>query len=155
MTRDELTAISAEDRLDGFTFDSALEPPIQRFVVGDAEYGYALCHPRFQAYLGEQRIKEPDRKPYRERLLAWCARWRTSRSRYALTHYVQHLAEATTTAAGTDVDRLVDQLAELVTDRDFHRAYLEMTEDLPGLQRDLELALDRVATRLVRRSRPS
>jgi len=145
LTRDELTGISAEDKLDGFTFDSALEPPIQRFVVGDAEYGYALCHPRFQAYLGERRIKEPDQKPYRDRLLAWCARWRTNRSRYALTHYIQHLAEATTTAAGTDVERLADQLAEVVTDPGFHHAYLEMTDDLPGLQRDLELALDRVA----------
>src|SRR5262249_4153639 len=80
-----------------------------------------------------------------DRLLAWCARWRTNRSRYALTHYIQHLAEAATTAAGTDVGQLVDQLAELVTDSDFHRAYLETTDDLPGLQRDLELALDRVA----------
>jgi NACHT domain len=145
LTRDELTGVSTEDKLDGFTVDSALEPPVQRFVVGDAEYGYALCHPRFQAYLGERRIKEPDQKPYRDRLVAWCARWRTNRSRYALTYYIRHLAEATTAAAGTDVERLVDQLAELVTDHDFHRAYLEMTDDLPGLQRDLELALDRVA----------
>ena len=93
LTRDDLTGISTEDKLDGFTFDSALEPPVQRFVVGDADYGYALCHPRFQVYLGERRIKEPDQKPYRDRLVAWCARWRTSGSRYALTHYVQHLAE--------------------------------------------------------------
>jgi hypothetical protein len=145
LTRDELTGISAEDKLDGFTFDSALEAPIQRFVVGDAEYGYALSHPRFQAYLGERRIKEPDQKPYRDRLLAWCAQWKTNRSRYALTHYIQHLAEAITTAAEPDIGRLVDQLADLVTDPDFHRAYLETTDDLPGLQHDLELALDRVA----------
>lgn len=145
LTRDELTSISTEDKLDGFTFDSALEPPIQRFVVGDADYGYALCHPRFQAYLGERRIKEPDQKPYRDRLVAWCAGWRTSRSRYALTHYAQHLAEEITVSAGTDADRLADQLAKLVTDGDFHRAYLEMTEDLPGLQHDVELALGQVA----------
>ncbi len=145
LTRDDLTGISKKDKLDGYTFDSALEPPVQRFVVGDADYGYALCHPRFQVYIGKERIKEPDQKRYRKRLVAWCARWRTSGSRYALTHYVQHLAEKIMASAGTDADRLADQLAKLVTDRDFHRAYLEMTEDLPGLQRDLELALDRVA----------
>jgi Trypsin-like peptidase domain/NACHT domain len=141
LTRDELTGISADDKLDGFTFDSALDSPLQRFVVGDAEDGYALSHPRFQAYLSERRIKAPDQKPYRDRLLAWCAHWRINGSRYALVHYVQHLAEAITTAAGTGAE----QLAGVVTDSRFHLAYLAMTDDLPGLQRDLELALDRVA----------
>jgi hypothetical protein len=145
LNRDELTGISADDKLDGFTFDSALASPLQRFVVGDAEYGYALSHPRFQAYLSDRRIKAPDQKPYRDRLLAWCARWRTNGSRYALVHYVQHLAEASTTATGTGAEQLAGQLAEVVTDSGFHDAYLAMTDDLPGLQRDLELALDRVA----------
>jgi hypothetical protein len=144
LNRDELTGISGDDDLDGFSFESALKP-VRRFIVGDKEAGYALSHPRFQAYLGDTQVKEPDQKPYRKRLLAFCADWKTNKSRYALTYYIRHLAEATQVAAETELQELTKRLADRVVDLELHRAYLKMTNDLPGLQRDLEVALDRVA----------
>jgi hypothetical protein len=144
LNRDELTGISGDDDLDGFSFESALEP-VRRFVIGDAEAGYALSHPRFQAYLGDTRVKETDRKPYREQLLAFCADWRTNQSRYALTYYIRHLAEATQVAAGPELQELTRRLADCLVDHEMHRSYLELPNDLPGLHRDLEVALGRVA----------
>lgn len=64
----------------------------RRFIVGDGERGYALCHPRFQEYLAKR--LEPVAAIHRKALLAYCARWREHWSEYALRHYAAHLAEA-------------------------------------------------------------
>ncbi len=81
-------------------FDEVLEA-VRRFVVqraaqpddGPASGSYALCHPRFQAYLVTHKLPR-QMAHYRERLLASCARWPAHQSRYALRHYSTHLYEA-------------------------------------------------------------
>jgi hypothetical protein len=93
MSRDDLTNISAEDALDGFVFERTLEE-VRRFVVGNDDEGYALCHPRFQDYVSSNRIKASDQKPYRDRVLNYCAAWEEHRSPYALNHFAEHLREA-------------------------------------------------------------
>jgi Trypsin-like peptidase domain/AAA ATPase domain len=143
LARAELTGISDADDLDGWTFETALEP-VRRFVIGDAVSGYSLCHHRFQTYLSTTRLQEQDQQPYRERLLRWADDWRTHRGRYALTYYVSHLADAARAAAGDDLD-VARKLGGLVADSEFHQTYLDVIDDLPALQRDLELALETVA----------
>ncbi len=93
LSRDDLILVSCDDALTGETIDVALEA-VQRFVVGNDREGYALCHPRFQAYVADQ-IKDRVAS-YRQALLAHCARWQEQDppSRYALTYYPAHLAEA-------------------------------------------------------------
>jgi tetratricopeptide (TPR) repeat protein len=70
-------------------FDQVLGQ-VRRFVTGDDRHGYAMAHPRLQEYM-RAHIKTA---AYRDRLLAYCARWQEHRSRYALTHYAEHLAGA-------------------------------------------------------------
>ena len=65
-------------------------------MAGDAEHGFRLAHPRFQSYLTDNRLKEPTQRPYREALIAYCARWREHESLYALRHYAEHLADTGT-----------------------------------------------------------
>jgi hypothetical protein len=145
MSAAELAQISDEDELDGFTLDAALED-VRRFVVGGVEQGYALSHPRFQRYLGGAGGPlHGSAAVYRERVRRWAADWRRHRSRYALTHVIAHLAEAIDGTGGAARERLVEQVAQLVTDDEFHRMHVDVVKDLPRLQRDLELALDEVA----------
>jgi hypothetical protein len=144
LARADLTGISDADDLDGWTFETALEP-VRRFVIGDAGTGYSLCHHRFQTYLGTTRLQEQDQHPYRERLLRWADDWRTHRGRYALTYYVSHLADAARAAAGDDLVDVARKLGGLVADSEFHQTYLNVTDDLPALQHDVELALDTIA----------
>ena len=91
--RDDLSNISEEDALDGFVFENTLEK-LRRFVIGNDEDGYALCHSRFRDYLATTRIKAPEQKPYRDRLISYCAAWKEHRSRYALSHFAGHLDDA-------------------------------------------------------------
>lgn len=141
LARADLTGISDVDDLDGWTFETALEP-VRRFVIGDAVSGYSLCHHRFQTYLSTTRLQEQDQQPYRARLLRWAEDWRTHRSRYALAHFVTHLVDAARAAPGDDV---VKKLGALLADADFHQAYLDVIDDLPALEHDIELALETVA----------
>jgi hypothetical protein len=145
LVRSELISISDEDDLRGLTFDGALAP-VRRFVVGNSAEGYALAHARFGEYLSRGPLKT-DMRTYRKRLLAWCERWRVLEepSRYALRHYLAHLAGAIDEAHGDDRGRRIDQLAGVIADEEFQARYLEVLDDLPGLSRDLEAALARIA----------
>lgn len=145
MTAAELAQISDEDELDEFTLDRALKD-VRRFVVGGAKQGYALTHPRFQRYLADPGGPlHGAASSYRKRVLRWATDWREHGDHYALTHVIAHLAEATRDSTGAGRARLVEQLAALVTDGEFHRAHVNVVEDLPRLQRDIELALEVVA----------
>ena len=93
LTRDDLSHVSLDDNLDDRTIDK-VSAAVRRFIVGDRRVGYSLGHPRFQSYLSEERLTEPTRRPYRDRLIAFCARWDEHGSLYALRHYAEHLAEA-------------------------------------------------------------
>jgi len=92
LSRDDLTDISQTDALSGAVFERTIKQ-LQRYVVGDEKDGYTFCHPRFRDYVAQERIKEPEQLPYRQRLLDYCARWREHKREYALANYVTHLAE--------------------------------------------------------------
>jgi len=141
----ELVSISDADDLDGWTFDGALAP-VRRFVVGSAAEGYALAHARFGEYLSEGPLKTEVRT-YRKRLLAWCERWRALEepSRYALRHFLSHLAEAIDETPEDERGARIDQLAGVIADEEFQARHLDVLDDLPGLSRDLAAALARVA----------
>lgn len=141
----ELVSISDEDDLDEWTFDGALAS-VRRFIVGSAAEGYALAHARFGEYLSEGPLKTAVRT-YRKRLLAWCEHWRAHEepSRYTLRHYLSHLAEAIDEAHEDERGSRIDQLAGVIADEEFQARHLELLDDLPGLSRDLEAALAKVA----------
>ncbi|HJQ26307.1 MAG TPA: AAA family ATPase [Blastocatellia bacterium] len=92
LSRDDLTDISQTDALNGAVFERTIKQ-VQRYVIGDEKEGYTFCHPRFRDYVAQERIKEIEQQPYRQRLLDYCARWREHKREYALAHYVPHLAE--------------------------------------------------------------
>jgi len=141
MSADELAQISDEDDLDGLALDAALND-VRRFVIGDAQQGYALTHHRFQRYLADPGGPlHGAASAYRKRVVAWATDWRRHESRYALTHLIGHLTRETETGTAAAHDHCVEQLAALITDDDFQRAHAGMVEDLPRLQRDLESAL--------------
>jgi WD40 repeat protein len=93
LSRDDLTDISQADALSGAVFERTIKQ-LQRYVIGDEKNGYSLCHPRFRDYVAQERIKEREQEPYRQRLLDYCARWYEHNSEYALNHYANHLADA-------------------------------------------------------------
>ena len=66
---------------------------ISRYIIGDPEDGYTLCHDRFKKYLAEGNIKDLVVK-YNQRMLYYCARWKDHKSAYALKHFAAHLYEA-------------------------------------------------------------
>ena len=102
---------------------------LRRYLVGSADAGYALCHSRFRQYL-EQAVFEDETDAYRTKLVAYCGRWRETRSAYALSHYAAHLAEA------GEVDNLVALL-----DRPWLDARLEQERSYRGFASDVDLAL--------------
>jgi hypothetical protein len=114
---------------------------VRRIVVRDPRGDHTLLHPRLRHYL--RRKLKIDR--YVQGLLKHCAQWNTHRSRYALTHYAAHLAEAAAAADQPERHRQTEALIELVTDRRFHDAYLAEIKDLRGLQTDLQRGLAAVA----------
>jgi len=72
---------------------AALPAELRRFIVGDKDNGYALCHPRLADYV-QSTFARRELQAYRDTLVAYCAGWRDHRSPYALAHYAGHLAEA-------------------------------------------------------------
>ena len=72
----------------GLTLDSSLNK-VKRFVVGDRETGFKLCHPRLQDFIS-RRIAQ-NLTQYEDRLINYCLEtWRNS-NEYALRHLVAHL----------------------------------------------------------------
>jgi hypothetical protein len=100
LTRTELAAVDEHDALDEFgregvaPLDDVLAAA-RRFLAGDDDAGLSFGHPRFEAYLREGPFKATPTGTYAERLCAYCARWQETHlfGPYALTHYVEHLAD--------------------------------------------------------------
>ena len=107
-------------------FDQVLGQ-VRRFVTGDDGHGYAMAHPRLQEYM-RAHIKTA---VYRDRLLAYCARWQEHRSRYALTHYAAHLVEA----------GRIDDLYNLVG-KPWMEAKLALFQSHHRFKGDVSLAID-------------
>lgn len=95
LNRDALADIDDDDHLNGFTVDAAVAA-VQRYVIGSAESGYVLCHPRFAEYVRTRRLRPNDLRRYRAALLSWCLSWHeqgwpTDTPDYPLRHLVGHL----------------------------------------------------------------
>jgi hypothetical protein len=114
----------------GALLNQELGGKLRRYLAGDRQSGYALCHPRFREYLFTDFFTKPELAEYRRQLLAYCARWREHGSDYALTHYPSHLAEA-------------GQRAELyaLVDEDWKDARLRQTSSLLAFAGDVELVI--------------
>jgi hypothetical protein len=134
LTRDELLGLGPDGVLDWATVDPALEL-VRRFVVGDAERGYALSHWRFQDFLDGKKIPRASQAPYRERLVAWCAAWRENGSGYALRFHPTHLREAIDAAA--DPLPIMERLVATVSDPEYQAQRVEKTKDEPSLRADV------------------
>jgi tetratricopeptide (TPR) repeat protein len=134
LTRADLADISSDDPLDSLVVDPAILR-LQRFVLGDEKLGYRLCHDRFKDWVTQNKIMPLDRSKYLGNLLAYCARWRPDGSRYALTHYARHLADA----GGDDPDR-IEELYNLISN-DWMRAKLAEFYSPQPFSEDVELAI--------------
>jgi len=118
-----------------WNFEEVLAP-VRRFVIESSGPAYTLCHPRFQTYLTEVKLKGQVAK-YRAQLLAHCARWAAQQSKYALRFYAQHLAEA----------QQWEPLYTLAREPTFGPAQLRAFPNNPDLPLEtLQLALDGAAT---------
>jgi hypothetical protein len=132
LSRSELSDLGDEDALDDWTVDDALAL-VRPHTIGDDEAGFSLAHPRFQSYLAEKRLREPEQRVFRDRLLAFCARWREHESPYALRHYAGHLVDAGRS----------EELFELARDDEFAAVQVVALPFEPALSvRVTELAFD-------------
>jgi hypothetical protein len=146
LRRVELSSISKKYRgnLRGLLkFPNTIER-VRRFVNGEDKNGYALCHPRFQTYLGD-RLGTEEAAIYRNRLVKWCRQWKTHRLPYAFTFYAAHLAQALKTEASSEHHDLAERLLALVMDPQFQRGYAEVQGDVLALYGDLQTTLERIA----------
>ncbi len=153
--RDDLEAANPS-LVDDWAGDFFLEvlDKVRRMVMGNAEQGYALVHPRLRLYLADtKRIGKIGH--YRDRLVDFCAKWRSRPSHYAMNHFAAHLAEA---GAVDDLYRLFDgewiaaqwntlgTYARLVGDLDIAmRAHRET--DVPDYTRVTAMAVARQTAR--------
>lgn len=145
LKRKELATIAKNDKLDSFNVGPAITR-IDRYLVGGDEAGYRLCHPRFQKYIAEQVVTADDQAPYIERLLAYCAAWKTNDSSYAVRHYARHLLDALARPGAADIGPYADTLASLFSDKDFQAAFMAAAGDLSALEPDMRTALRWAAT---------
>ncbi len=122
LSRDDLSNLSDEDALDDFTVDDALEI-VARQTIGSPETGFALAHPRLQAYLAERRLGESVQREYRGRVCAYCSRWREHPTSYILRYYATHLAD----------DDRKDDLFALARDPEYEAAQRRAFFDEPWL----------------------
>ena len=140
LTRSELAAVSPEDKLDSYSIDGVVKT-VRRFVVGSADGGFALCHPRLHEYIATKKIVPDDQRKYRDRLVAWCANWAVNKSRYAVSYYVGHLSERIRSDDEGARTESADRLVRLIADDEFQRASNAVRTDVPALVRDVESAL--------------
>ena len=134
-------ALTRQDLLDsnsGFlntwTIDNFLGK-VSRFLVGNQERGYQLCHPRFQDYFREK-IGPEECVKYRDRLLDYCSRWRDYWLRgkipnHTLSYYSSYLHDA----------GRYNDLYELI-DHDWLKAKREHLMSDSSFLHDLKLAVD-------------
>lgn len=78
----------------GALLKKELSGKLRRYLIGDRQSGYALCHPRFGEYLNRDVFNKEEVQNYRAQLLSYCARWQEHKSEYALAHYAAHLDDA-------------------------------------------------------------
>jgi hypothetical protein len=87
----------------------------------DGERAYGFTHTLLATEFAKALGKEAEAAE--QKLLAWCADWRTHNSAYALRHYAEHLREA----------KRWDELFALARDRAFHQAQAQAFPADPDL----------------------
>jgi hypothetical protein len=110
---------------------------VQR-TTPEGEWGWTLYHDSFREFLRTSGSVQLTREETHNALLAWCARWQTHKSPYALRHYAEHLREA----------KQVDALYALARDEAFAQAQIESVPNDPDLPRQtaalaLQAAIER------------
>ena len=128
LTEQDLKAISPGIVSGWDSFDDTLAK-LRRFIIGDAQRGYSLFHPRLRIYLAEH--IEGQLATYRAQLIRYCADWDQHRSRYALTYAARQLAES----------EAFEALYALVLNPAFQQAQRDLLNDPSATLNDLRLAL--------------
>jgi hypothetical protein len=95
LDRAALADVDDNDHLNGLTVDAAVTA-VERYVIGSAETGYVLSHPRFAEYVRTRRLRPNDLRRYRTALVSWCLSWHeqgwpADTPTYPLQHLVGHL----------------------------------------------------------------
>jgi recombinational DNA repair protein (RecF pathway) len=98
---------------------------LERRITPEGEWGWTLYHDSFREFLRTSERVQVTRQEMQYALLAWCARWQTHKSPYALRHYAEHLREANEVA----------QLYALARDEAFAHAQGEVIPHDPDLPR--------------------
>lgn len=143
LSRADLEAMNKNLRDDDAGYFDDVLNKVRRLVQGEKDTGYSLLHPRLREPLGKA-ITTVEK--YRSKLLTYCGRWRTTKSRYALIYFARHLAERTQqTSDSAERHRFTEQLVQLVVDPDFQKAHKDRVNDLAALQNDLTRALHAAA----------
>jgi hypothetical protein len=114
---------------------------VARFLVGDEEDGYALCHPRFRDFVAS-RYGSGELRNYRLKLQEYCARWAEHRSPYAIRFLSRHLLEELAHGERAAASEIFGRLVALLTDEAFQAAYMEKVGDVGGLGQDIRETLD-------------
>ena len=91
LSQQELADIAKDDDLDEWSVGANLSRSPNRWVIGNEQDGYRLCHQKFGDYIAQQ-VKTGLEEP-RRNLLLYCKNWRQNGSKYALKHFVEHLLE--------------------------------------------------------------
>jgi hypothetical protein len=143
LTRKDLTDIDASQTapLSGSRIDFAIKL-VDRFLVGNEEEGYALCHPRFRDFVAT-RYGSGELHNYRLKLLKYCAHWAEHKSPYAIRFFARHLLEEIDYNDKTVTDEIFGQLVELLADRTFQATYMRELGDFATLAQDIREALKR------------
>lgn len=115
----------------GMLLQRELSGKLRRYLVGNRETGYALCHPRFRTFLCDDPFIEAELDDCRRALLDYCKRWREHKSDYALNHLATHLAEAGET---TELNLLIDTT--------WKQARYEQSGSHRLFAKDLEISID-------------
>jgi hypothetical protein len=134
LTRDDLVGLGPSEVLDWDSVDDALKL-VRRFVVGDAEHGYALSHWRFQDYLGRKKLPKASQAPYRDRLIKWCAAWQENKSIHALRFLPGYLLAVLADAGNPQP--IIEQLVATLSNKTYQALRARDANDGPGLRADV------------------
>jgi len=107
-----------------------LDGKLRRYLAGDRNNGYAICHPRFGNYLERKIFIENEIQKYRTWLLDYCYKWQVHRSQYIFSHYAAHLLDA---GYREELYALIDQ--------SWMKAQFAHTYSYRGFADDVELAM--------------
>lgn len=117
---------------------------VGRFLIGNEDDGYALCHPRFREFL-ETRYGSGVLRNYRVKLLEYCAHWAGNKSPYAIRFFARHLLDEIKKGIKRGdkaaTNEIFERLVELLANDAFQATYMEEVGDFATLGQDIREAL--------------